>query len=273
MQANKEVTSPVFQYFGGKWKLAPWILSFMPPHRTYVEPFGGGGSVLFRKPRSHCEVYNDLDSEVVNVFQVLRDSPKELLRVLDLTPYSREEYYLACELYEGEDSIEKARRAIVRSFFGFGSTGLFEGSRPGFRTGTQYSRVPVASVWGKYPDALLAVIDRLKGVTIEHRDALEVMPVWDGFDTVYYLDPPYLADTRRAKQIYRHEMTEAQHISLLEAVQDLKGIVLISGYASGLYDKMLTGWERYEKQAMAQGNSNSNDEMMRTEVLWIKRAK
>ena len=274
MQVNREVTNPLFQYFGGKWLLAPWILSHIPNHRTYVELFGGGGSVLLRKPRSHNEVYNDLDTEIVNVFRVLRDYPQELLRVLDLTPFSRDEYYLACEPCDAGNAVERARRAIVRAFFGFGCTAVFNKGRPGFRVGdgTGERRVSAATTWQKYPDALLAIVDRMKGVVVENRDALEVIPIWDREDAVFYLDPPYLADLRRSPNIYNCEMTEAQHVALLEVACKIKGTVLISGYASDMYDRMLSGWERYEKSMLAQGTGNSNDSRLRVEVLWVKPA-
>jgi len=272
MQVNRDITRPVVQYFGGKWQIAPWILSFMPTHNVYVELFGGGGSVLLRKPRSHAEVYNDLDSEVVNIFRMLQDRPNELVRALDLTPFSREEYYLACEPCDEGDMVEKARRAIVRAFFGFGSTGIFEGSRPGFRVGDKDSRVSNANMWRGYSDAVLAIVDRLRGVTIENLDALEVIPPWDREDTVFYADPPYLADLRKSKSVYTYEMAEAQHIALLETLCRLKGTVLVSGYGSDLYDRMLAGWERHEKKVLAQGTGNDLESRARVEVLWVKSA-
>jgi len=271
MQTNKEVPQPLLSYFGGKWQLAPWILSFMPTHRIYIEPFGGGGSVLLRKPRSHVEVYNDLDGEVVNIFRVLRDYPNELVRVIDLTPYSRDEYALACEPMRSDTVIEKARKAIVRSFFGFGSTGLFDGPRPGFRTCDGVRYTTFANTWAKYADSLLAIIERMKGVTIENKDALDLISSWDLPETVFYVDPPYLPSIRRLKQVYTYEMTEDQHKDLLNRLCALKGTVMVSGYASELYDSLLSGWERHTRKVMADGGRSSRADRERTEVLWIKK--
>src|SRR4051812_49100283 len=111
------ISRPVLRYFGGKWKLAPWIISQFPPHRIYVEPFGGGASVLLRKDRSYGEIYNDLDTEVVNVFRVLQRHPRRLKRMLEVTPFARDEWELA--YVRVKDPVERARRAIIRSFMGF----------------------------------------------------------------------------------------------------------------------------------------------------------
>lgn len=91
------VTRPVLRYHGGKWRLAPWIIQHFPPHRTYVEPYGGAASVLMRKPRSYAEVYNDLDGEVCSLFRVLREpaSAVELRRLVALTPFARDEFALS----------------------------------------------------------------------------------------------------------------------------------------------------------------------------------
>jgi DNA adenine methylase len=276
MQINNDVKRPIFQYFGGKWRVAPCIISHMPMHRVYVEPFGGGGSVLLRKPRCDAEVYNDLDSEVVNVFQVLRDHPKEFLRALDLTPFSREEYELACKLTEDDGPLERARKTAVRAFFGFASQSLFvcDGSirKAGFRAGDMRIGSTHASQWSGYVDALEAVIDRLKGVNIEHRDAMEIIPVWDSITTCYYVDPPYMASLRRTKSLYAHELTEEQHVALLQLLRQVQGSVLLSGYDSALYNDMLSDWERFERDAIAQGGVASGADIRRTDVLWVKPA-
>lgn len=109
---RSKVTRPILRYHGGKWKLAPWIIANMPPHRGYIEPFGGGASVLLRKARSYAEVYNDLDGEVVNVFRVVRDRGEDILRALRLTPFAREEFIEAWE--PSTDNVEQCRRTIIR---------------------------------------------------------------------------------------------------------------------------------------------------------------
>jgi DNA adenine methylase len=276
MVVNKDVKRPLGQFYGGKWLLAPWILSYMPPHRVYVELFGGGGSVLLRKPRSSLEVYNDLDSEIVNVFRVLRDSPSELVRAIDLTPYSREEYELACEA--SDDPVERARRCVVRMSMGHSGVGSqydttgANGAPSGFATGELHLGGTRAGGWDSLVGALAGIVDRVKGVTIEHKDALGLIPVWDSPGTVFYADPPYLSDTRHSKSVYKYEMTEGQHIALAQALNGVKGSALVSGYASPLYNDLYGGWKRYEKLSKAQGVSRKNPlaDTDRVEVLWVK---
>lgn len=269
-----EPTRPLLRWHGGKWRLAPWIISHFPDHRTYVEPFGGAGSVLLRKPRSYAEVYNDLDGDVVNLFRVLR-GPRgaELREALDLTPFAREEFTLANE--PTEDPVERARRLCVRSYMGFGSDGHNSGLRSGFRTGfrsnSNRSHTTPAHDWANYPVALDAIVERLRGVVVENRHAIDVMRQHDTHDTLHYLDPPYLPETRSTKSrkggqqfhAYAHEMSVADHIGLLEVACALKGMVVISGYHSDLYDDALAGWCRTERAALADGARP------RTEVLWF----
>ena len=271
---NREVKHSVLRYFGGKWGIAPWILSFMPSHKVYVEPFGGGGSILLRKPRSHTEVYNDLDGEVVNVFRVLRDKSNELIRALDLTPYSREEYYSAYSGNESIDDVERARRAIVRAFMGFGSDAIFNRDKTGFRAvGSEDSGVSCAKSWDQYVDTLLAVVDRLKGVLIENKNAAELIPVWDKLGVVFYIDPPYVAETRASskKHKYNYEMTSFQHKELLQLLCGLKGTVILSGYENDLYGRYLSGWERHTKKVFADTGLAEGADRERIEVIWIKR--
>ena len=141
-------TRPALRYHGGKWRLAPWLLTLMPPHRVYTEPFGGGASVLLRKPRAYGEIYNDLDGEVVNVFRMLRDRGAELQRLLELTPFARAEFRQAYEPC-GDDPIEQARRTIARSFMGFGSSATGENS--GFRASSSSSRALSTTCRGGAP--------------------------------------------------------------------------------------------------------------------------
>lgn len=258
---------PPLRYHGGKWMLAPWIISHFPRHRIYVEAFGGGFSVGLRKQRSYAEVYNDIDDEIVGLFRVLRsDRCEELLSKLRLTPFARGEFVEA--YVETLDPVERARRLIIRSLMGFGSDG-HNGARPtGFRANSNRSGTTPAHDWSTYPDALMNVIERLAGVVIENRHWLDICTQHDGRQTLHYLDPPYLPETRSgnhssARKNYRHEMTVKQHEELLAAIVQLKGMVILSGYPSELYDTALTDWLRVERKAHADGAK------VRTEVLWI----
>lgn len=307
-------TRPVLRWHGGKWKLAPQILPFFPPHRIYVEPFGGAGSMLLRKDRCYAEVYNDLDDEVVNLFRVLRDphDGQRLGELLRLTPFARAEFMdangeVTADPQEagsaagatGKAEIERARRLVIRSFMGFGSnahsssptarkTGFRSHTRvktdlrepaeagyrsTGFRANSSRSGTTAAHDWANYPDALRLVIERLAGVTIEHRDAAEVMAQHDSPETLHYVDPPYLPETRSPAnkydlkhRMYRHELTAEDHVRLLDFLDGLAGMVLLSGYAAPLYDDRLTAWRRVTFETHADGARP------RTEVLWINPA-
>lgn len=255
---------PVLRWHGGKYMLADWIIAQIPPHRVYVEPFGGAASVLLRKPRSYAEVYNDLDSDVVNLFRVLRDpeSAARLTADLRMTPFARAEFELA--YVQAECPVERARRLIIRSFMGFGSNGHAKAT--GFRANSNRSGTTPARDWVNYPDAIPDMVERLSGVVIEERDALDVMRAHDGAQTLHYVDPPYLPETRDAGGDYTHEMTVTDHERLLEGLQGLSGMVVLSGYPSPLYDAALDGWERVQRPALADGAR------ARTEVLWINQA-
>lgn len=264
---------PALRYLGGKWKLAPWIVEQFPPHRVYVEPFGGAASVLLRKPRAFAEIYNDLDGETVNLFRVLRsDRAAELVRALTLTPFARDEF---AESYAAaDDEVERARRLVVRSFMGFGSGATFR--RPTvFRSNSNASgRHNTAAEWAGYPDGLVAIIERLRGVVIENSDAIEVMRRSDRPDTLHYVDPPYVPTTRSptarragaAIHSYDHELTESDHVALLAALRALSGMVVLSGYPCAFYDDALHDWQRIEREALADGARP------RTEVLWLNPA-
>lgn len=243
--------------------LAPWIVSHFPPHRVYVEPFGGAGSVLLRKTRSYAEVWNDLDGEVVNVFRVLRSNrAAELVEALRLTPFSRLEFEEAYAT--SDDPVERARQMVIRSFMGFGSNG--HARKTGFRSNSNRSGTTPAHDWVNYPDSLATVIDRLQGVVVESKDAKAVMSTSDGENTLHYVDPPYVFATRSdLSKDYAHELTNEDHVELLGFLKTLKGTVVLSGYPSEMYDESLGGWRRVERAALADGAKK------RTEVLWINR--
>ncbi|MDP3328754.1 MAG: DNA adenine methylase [Parvibaculum sp.] len=265
---------PVLRWHGGKWILAPWIIAHFPPHRIYVEPFGGAASVLMRKPRSYAEIYNDLDSDVVGLFQVLRnpDLSARLIAGLRLTPFARLEFENAYEVVD--DPVESARQLCIRSFMGFGSDGFNRDVRTGFRAQSNRSGTTPAHDWCNYPESLLEVVKRLRGVVVENKDAIEVMRAHDCPTTLHYVDPPYMPETRSEKSrrtgekyhAYRHEMTSADHVALLEFLGGVDGMVVLSGYPNDMYESMLEGWVRVERAALADGARK------RVEVLWINPA-
>ena len=266
---------PAVRYHGGKWRLAPWIIEHLPPHRVYVEPFGGGASVLLRKPRSYAEIYNDLDSEMVNLFRVIRERGPELVTALQLTLFARDEFVAAWE--PASDPLEQARRTIIRSFMGFGSAAITRARLPdkpgrgalqktGFRAKSNRSGTTPGHDWANYPGALTQIIERMQGVVVENRDALLLMPQHDGAQTVFYVDPPYVQQTRDKGGDYRHEMTDQDHVALAGLLHSLSGMVVLSGYPSDLYHDLYVGWLRIDVKALADGARG------RTECLWLNEA-
>jgi DNA adenine methylase len=258
---------PVLRYFGGKWMLAPWIIEQMPPHRIYVEPFGGAASVLMRKPRSYSEVYNDVDGEIVNVFRVLRNPvlAVELERAIRLTPYAREEFEASYE--PTSDPVEGARRTVIRSFMGFGCNAISQ--KVGFRaTGTRQNGAAAQENWRNYPDHIKAFSERLQGVVVENRPAVEVLRQQDTPETLHFVDPPYIHSTRTQTAGYAHEMSDDDHRELLTTLRELRGMVILCGYRNEVYDSL--GWETREAKHYA--DSGKKLDRDRTEVLWLNPA-
>lgn len=261
------IKRPVLRWHGGKYRLAPWIVSHFPPHRIYTEAFGGAASVLMYKTRSYAEIYNDLCGEVVNLFRVLRDKElaESLQRALVLTPFSREEFLLAYE--KSADPIEAARRLVARCFMGFGSNAQNINLTTGFRANSNRSHTTPAHDWKNYPDFIPAFVERLQGVVVENKPAEEILIRHDAADALHYVDPPYPLSTRTDNSPdYNFEMTDEQHRRLAQVLRGLKGTVVLSGYACPLYDEELfPDWFRFERAAFADGA------LKRTEILWMNR--
>jgi DNA adenine methylase len=257
-------TRPVLRWHGGKWKLAPWIISHFPEHKIYFEPFGGAGSVLLRKPPAKVEVFNDLDKRLINFFTVLRDDANraKLIKTLRLTPFAEEEYLRALE--PADDSVEDARRMAVRQAFAHGTDSARRVSGFRIEVFSDFRRGPYE--WQRYARALVWTASRLRNVCISNRDWRALVSRCTD-ETLTYLDPPYLPETRRdGSRNYVHELTDDDHTKLLELLPALKGSVVLSGYPHDTYDDALPGWKRVERAAMADGAR------ARTEVLWINPA-
>jgi DNA adenine methylase len=250
----------LLKYPGSKWRLAEWIITQMPPHKVYVEPFFGSGAVYFTKNASYIETINDIDGEVVNFFKVLREHPAELASLINLTPYSREEYY--CSYYDLNNitDLERARRFAVKCWQSYGAS---QHRNNGFRTGIAPTAPQVAKIWNRVPQEILKVAKRLKNAQIENRPALEIIEKYNSPDTLIYLDPPYMHETRKFTKHYRNEMSDFDHEQLLQLLLKSKSKIILSGYDNELYNKTLKGWKKITKQTTCE-NSDS-----RTEVLWL----
>jgi len=245
-------------------------MSFFPEHYTYVEPFGGAAGVLMQKPRSMSEVYNDLDREVVNVFRVLQDPEKalELERLLTVTPYSRDEFNKSYEYTD--EPIEQARRTIMRASQGFGSAGATK-HKTGFRIDSARKYGTAAHIWAKYPEHIASFVDRLQCVVIENKPAIEVIDNHDREDTLFFVDPPYVFETRQMRKggYYHHEMTDEDHLQLLDRLILARGKVVLSGYDSELYNDKLSSWK---KHATSSRISAGRGTAVKTEVVWLNEA-
>jgi DNA adenine methylase len=267
---------PPIAYFGGKSRIAPWLVAMFPPHRVYVEPFMGSAAILLAKPPSIHEVVNDRDGDVVNFFRVLRDEPAELERVCRLTPYARDEYD-AAQLVDGLDDLERARRWWVRSSQSFGQIA----QRTGWSTSVSRGANNARSAWNRI-ERFAPVAERMARCTIENGDALDVIVRNDKPDAVIYCDPPYLgstrtsfADGRRPHGDYVHEFsTDDDHRRLAKILQEVTATVFVSGYPSPLYDdELYAGWARTEQGVLARAsNGRKRDGASgRLEVVWSNR--
>jgi DNA adenine methylase len=250
---------PLLIYPGGKWKLAEQIVNLMPPHDVYVEPFAGAASVLIHKPRSLREIVNDLDGEIVALFKVLRDPElsRQLIDLVTLTPFSRQEMQ---EAYDQVDcDLERARRIVVKNNMGRG--------KAYHRTGLRTTRDPYTAcekTWARFPAALTDIARRFKGVVIENLDALEIVKRYDGPTTLFYVDPPYPTESRRCPRLYNHEMTDAQHVELIQQLESCVGMVLLSGYDTPIYNAL--SWKAYRFKTKTNANTDA------TEVVWVNEA-
>jgi DNA adenine methylase len=264
---------PAGRYHGSKHTQGPDIIGRLPAdHDTYDEAFCGMLSVLLRKERSLIEVVNDRSGDVVNFFRVLRERPDELIRLIDLTPFAWEEWKLSYK--PADDPVERARRFYARAYMSIaGPTSTM--TNPGFRRQKMFSRgsdgrkmmTPAAKTFANV-DHLWTVARRLKGVTIENEDALVHIRRYDHPRTLFYVDPPYMPETRvrGADSAYEHEMTEDDHAALLATLNGLKGMVALSGYRCPMYDDSLTGWTRHDKLMRVNGRGS------KVESLWLNPA-
>jgi DNA adenine methylase len=254
------VTNPVLKYYGAKFRLAKWIIEHFPRHKSYVEPFGGGGAVLFQKQPSDLETYNDLDGDVVNFFEILRERSAELIRAVRLTPWARNEYERC--LTNCEDKLENARRLFVRLWMSKLSGTLT--TKGMWRRNLDPSDKSPAKVF--FRDTLFQASERLKFVQIENRDALKLIEDFDrGEETLFYLDPPYVPETRVDPKRYACEIDEEKHRELADVLHKVESNVVISGYDCKLYKELFEdkGWHKVDKRAIVNGGAE------RTESLWL----
>jgi len=253
----------VFRFPGGKFFLIKKLLPLIPPHEVYVEVFGGAANLLFNKPPSKVEVYNDINSELVNFFRVLRDDVKWkiLQEKLLLTPYSREEFELACREESGLDDIERARRFYVRiqqSFSGKGET---------FGYGLSTSK---ASTYFHKLYGFAEFHARIKNMIIENDDFEKIIKRYDSLVTFFFLDPPYLGNLVKGEFL---NMSEDDHRRLVEVLLQIEGKALLCGYRNEIYEKLeKAGWfvKRFRLPTfMPRPDQTSGKRRYRFEYVWM----
>lgn len=258
---DRPTVKPPFAYYGGKTTLAEQIAELLPEHDHYVEPFAGGLSVLLAKRPSMGETVNDLDADLVTFWRVLRDQPDELARAASLTPHSRGEYALSADLDGAHSDLERARRVWVRLTQSRSNSMKPTGWRFGANSG---ARSPMPNFLAMYAERMDAVAARLHGVSLECRDALDVIRDYGSEPTCcLYVDPPYLGSTRASN--YRHELLgDDQHAALADALNACNASVVLSGYDSPLYAELFDGWHSTRLKAP----TSLSGEGGRVEVLW-----
>ncbi|MBC2373681.1 DNA adenine methylase [Listeria booriae] len=249
----------ILNYPGSKWSMAKWIIDHMPKHEVYLEPYFGSGAVFFNKDTARIETINDIDSRIVNLFQVIRDQPEALCYAIEYTPLSREEHQLSF-IDEG-DSVERARRFLVRCWQ---SIGAKTSDRTGWRSsidpkGAKYQE------WSSLTQRIKPITERLKSAQIEHQPACDLIQRYNRDNVLIYADPPYPLETR-SKRHYANEMGTQEHMELLEVLRDHKGPALVSSYDNELYNDMLQGWYKESIVVTAQRGAK------KTETIYINPA-
>lgn len=251
----------IIKYPGSKWSIADWIIDFFPEHHSYLEPFFGSGAILFNKPRSNIETINDLDGNVVNLFEWIKKDPERLAHEIYFIPYARQVYEDAFASVP-DDSFGKAVNFFIRLNMGHGFRTT--GEKVGWKNDVQgRERAYASQDWVKLPEKIMQAAERLRGVQIENRPAIEIIQRFNYKNVPIYFDPPYMPGVRHGKQ-YRHEMYDRKsHAELLEVAKAHKGPVLISGYETELYNDMLKGWHKEKTTCYTHACSKKK------EVVWM----
>lgn len=250
----------ILRWPGAKWRIADWIIRQFPEHDVYCEPFFGSGAVFFSKAPSGTETINDVDGNVVNLFRVVRDAADELAKVIEMTPYSRDEYRDCCQ--SKGDEIEQARRFLVRTWQAFGGKTYCSSSWAHDRSNTVFR----PKYWCKLPDRLFDTVERLRMAQIECMDALELIPMYNRRNTLLYVDPPYLRSSRTRLHYECEFATPDQHEQLLQLCREHTGPCIVSSYDNELYNEELSGWG---KRSMT---TQTNCAGTATEVLYLNAA-
>ncbi len=259
-----------FGYFGSKLRIAAKLCGQLPPHNAWVELFCGSAAMTLAKTPAQIEVINDINEQITNFFKQLRENSGELIRQIELTPYSRAEFELSRIEETGLTPIERARRFFIAAMMAI--NGSFGDAPGGFSFSNSYARGGMearVNRWKGMPEYLESIVARLRTVRVEKKDALNLFEDFQNRPgSLVYFDPPYLGERSRG---YDHDQTSIEfHEKLITAASRAKCMVFISGYKNDLYDNFLTersGWTRQLLKATTKGNNGKSFE--REEVVWF----
>lgn len=252
--------SSVLKYPGSKWTLANKIIELILEHHTYVEPYFGSGAVFFNKKPSDIEMINDMDNNVCNLFECIKTDSEKLARLVIATPFSRTEYDKTF-MNVIDEPFEKAVQFLTQCWQGHGFR--TNGYKVGWKNDVQ-GRERMYALWNWYrlPEWIIEIAERLRCVQIENRPAIEVIQRFNYENVFMYLDPPYVLGTRTGKQ-YKCELTDNDHLELLETILQSKAKIMISGYESEIYNDLLKDWKKINFDA------NAEYGLKRTETIWM----
>lgn len=277
---NKKTAAPIlrltrpkkliaFGWYGGKFSHLDWLLPLLPDCLHYCEPFAGSGAILLNRDPSPVETYNDIDGEVVNFFKVLRDEKEKLIEQIALTPFSREEFAIACELDPDLSQVERARRFYIRArqvrtgLAQTASIGRWANCKNTSRSGMS----GVVSRWLGGVEQLDFIAERLLRVQIENRPAIDIIKLYDSKETLFYCDPPYIHETRGDTKAYGFEMNDNHHRELAKTLNSIEGLAAISNYECELMEELYPS-KKWKKVFSPEKTIHSTKDT-RQEVLWI----
>ena len=263
---KREKNLSAFSYYGGKYSQLDFILPNLPKSKIFVDVFGGSASVILNKKPCKNNIYNDLNSKICTFFRQLRDNPDELIRLLKLTPYSREEFEKSFDDGKFSD-VEIARKFFAQISMIFNSIPInIKACWKSPNKQVAYNLIYLNKV-----NNLELLVERLRTIAIENAPAIEIIKRYDNKETLFYIDPPYVFSERECNsKVYDFEMTDEEHIELIELLKNIEGRAVISGYDSKLYNDNLAGWFKIKnKPTLVPTSKKSGNPRAQVETLWL----
>lgn len=269
-QLYEPCKSPLYWY-GGKGNMKHHIIKYIniAKHTHYISVFGGSACIEFEKELSDIETYNDLNEGVTNFFKVLRDNDKTecLMELLQKTPYSLQEFKECSSKWPIEpDEIEKARMFFVATNQAINANGGWK------TTKDEHSRGKARTIqkWESKIAAIIPVQERLSRMQIDNRDFRQVLKSYDTTNSLFYMDPPYVPNTRSQKKSYKYEMSRADHLELVQVLLSIKGKAILSGYDNDIYDILVeNGWRKELLGDFSKASSNAKERPVAQEYVWL----